>query len=309
MIVKRRDAKQVDIDILTSLLSLRLPKNKKFPIERELRFIKSGDKGEEDSAYFIDFHFGASKKWAVIHDLRLEHDGRVAQIDHLMINRFLEVYVLESKNFFYGVKITDTGEFLVYHEGKYVSVESPIEQNKRHLIVLEAVFKQYDLMPKRLGLTMTPTLRSYVLVSTNSRVIRPPKERFDTDTVIKADTLRTQIDKDVEALRPLSVIAAASKMSSLEKVTEITRRLVSLHKPLKIDYLKRFGIDDSPSVRTSATHSGEAGQTKGFYCSKCKKTITRKVARFCWDNEQRFGGRAYCFDCQKTVQNRQIGES
>jgi len=149
MLIKKRDSKQAEIKELTTLLSEPLPENKKFLIERELRCIQSGDQGEKDAAYFIDFHFASSKNWAVIHDLRLEHQGRVAQIDHLLINRFFNIYVLESKNYAYGVKVTDTGEFLVYYKTRYFSIESPIEQNKRHLIILEQSFKQYDVMPKR----------------------------------------------------------------------------------------------------------------------------------------------------------------
>jgi len=42
MIIKKRDSKQAEIDEITTLLSVPLPENKKFLIERELRFIKSG---------------------------------------------------------------------------------------------------------------------------------------------------------------------------------------------------------------------------------------------------------------------------
>jgi hypothetical protein len=48
MIIKKRDSKEADIKELTSLLSLPLPDNKRFLIERELRFVKSGEKGERD---------------------------------------------------------------------------------------------------------------------------------------------------------------------------------------------------------------------------------------------------------------------
>jgi hypothetical protein len=299
MIIKKRDSRQAEIDELTMLLSVPLPENKKFLIERELRFIRSGDQGENDAAYFIDFHFGLSKNWAVIHDLRLEHHGRVAQVDHLLINRFFVAYVLESKNFSYGVKITVTGDFLVTYNNKYFSIESPIEQNKRHLIVLEQIFKKYDVMPKRLGITMTPIFRSYILVSTKSRVIRPPKEIFDTSMVIKADTLRTQIDKDFDNMGPLSVLATASKMVSGETIKEIADRIAALHRPIRIDYRKRFGVEDVVPSPPTATQASEANMPRRFYCSKCKKTITEKATKFCWDSKQRFGGKAYCFDCQK----------
>ena len=60
-------------------------------------------KGEAEAAYEMEFHYGASKNWMVLHDLRLECEGRVAQIDHLLLNRFLEIYVCESKRFSEGV--------------------------------------------------------------------------------------------------------------------------------------------------------------------------------------------------------------
>jgi len=298
MLIKKRDSKQAEIEELTTLLTEPLPENKKFLIERELRCIKTGDQGETDAAYFIDFHFASSKNWAVIHDLRLEHQGRVAQIDHLLINRFFNVYVIESKNFSYGVKITDTGEFLVNYKNKYFSTESPIEQNKRHLIILEQIFKQYDVLPKRLGITISPTFRSYILVSTKSRVIRPHKEVFDTSMVIKADTLRTQIDKDFDKMGTLSVLAAASKMVSGEKIKEVAQRITAVHRPIKMNYRKRFGLEDASSSQDNAAPL-DTQPSKQFYCFQCKKKITEKVAKFCWDNKQRFHGKAYCFDCQK----------
>ena len=304
MLIKKRDSKKTEIEELTTLLSFHLPENKKFVIEREVRFIRSGDQGETDAAYFINFHFASSKNWAVIHDLRLEHQGRVAQIDHLLINRFLNVYVLESKNFSYGVKITDTGEFLVNYDKKYYSIESPIEQNKRHLIVLEEIFKKYDIMPKRIGITIIPTFRSYILVSTKSRVIRPSKETFDTSMVIKADTLGTQIDKDVDNMGPLSVLATASKIVSRETIKEIAERVAAVHKPIKINYRKRFGLEDIGPSRDSVVAPSDMQQSKRFYCAKCNNTIPEKVAKFCWDNKQRFHGKAYCFDCQKAFPGR-----
>src|SRR3546814_12863006 len=79
---------------------------------KELRNRRAGLKGERDSAYLIDFDYASSPNWAVIHDLRLEHGGRTAQIDHLLINRWMDVYVLETKHFHAGIKITEDGEFL-----------------------------------------------------------------------------------------------------------------------------------------------------------------------------------------------------
>lgn len=300
MIIKKRDSKESDIKELTSLLSLPLPDNKKFLIERELRFVKSGDKGENDSAYFIDFDYGLSKNYAIIHDLRLEHKGRVAQIDHLLINRFLNFYLLESKNYSYGIKIIDDGQFLIMHKNDYIAIESPIEQNKRHIALLEKVVEEKEIMPTRLGLTISPVFKSYVLISAKSRLIRPSASRFDTTSVIKADTLASSIEKEIEAMSPLSVIASAGKMCSSETVMSIAKILAKLHKPIKIDYKKRFVSEEIPPMKREPA-TDQMAAVKSYYCSKCKKTITEKVAKFCWDNKRKFGGKAYCFDCQKKV--------
>ena len=65
------------------------------------------------------------KNRIVIHDLRLELNGRVAQIDHLVLNRLLEVYVLETKHFTEGVSINDQGEFSIWFGGKPRGIPSP----------------------------------------------------------------------------------------------------------------------------------------------------------------------------------------
>jgi len=55
-------------------------------VDQEIRALKAGRRGEHDTAYEIDFHLGESKNTMVLHDLRFElDDGRVAQIDHLLI--------------------------------------------------------------------------------------------------------------------------------------------------------------------------------------------------------------------------------
>lgn len=100
MLIKSADDKAKDLEILQTLLShpAASPEIKR-KIEQESRFIKSGVVGEKEAAYEIEFHYGSSKNWAIIHDLRIEHQGRVAQIDHILVNRFLDVWVCESKRF------------------------------------------------------------------------------------------------------------------------------------------------------------------------------------------------------------------
>src|SRR4051795_1833815 len=144
-------------------------------IEVEIRNISAGVRAERDAAYQIEFYFGRSENWATIHDLRIEVDGLAAQIDHLIINRLAEIWVCESKSFAEGVSINEHGEWSRWWHGRPEGMASPIEQNRRHIALLERAFEdKLAPLPRRLGLvSMKPRLRSLVLVSNEARISRP----------------------------------------------------------------------------------------------------------------------------------------
>lgn len=242
MIIKKMDSKQGEIVELEKLLKDKLTSYQRFLIERELKAIRSGVYGERDSAYYIDFYFGNSKNWAVIHDLRLEYKGQVAQIDHLLINRFFDVYVLESKNYSYKLKITPEGEFQVYYGKEYIGIPSPIEQNKRHIHLLDLFLKSHNILPKRIGISIRPRFKNLILVSPKSIITRPSEKKFDTSCVIKADTLRTKIDWEVDKWHPIVDLATISKYCSSSTLAKTAKRMAAFHRPLRVDYRAKFDL-------------------------------------------------------------------
>lgn len=248
MLVKVADEKSSSLAHLEKLLLYpNLIDGQKKAIEQELRFMRAGLKVENEVAYLIDFDFKDSKSYAVIHDLRLEINGRVAQIDHLLINRTLDAFILETKSFHAGLKINDNGEFLKWNDYKknFEGMPSPIEQNQRHIKVLQSALEQIEL-PKRLGFRLMPKLIPLVLISPNARIDRSTK--FDTSSVIKADTLKRHImelyDDSIAATlkNSLGTLSAAAKMVSPETVEDVARKLAALHKPIAIDYNAKFAI-------------------------------------------------------------------
>lgn len=274
-------------------------------VEKELKTLKAGDQGESNSAYFIDFYYREKPNWAIIHDLRIEYGGNVAQIDHLLITRFLEFYVLESKSYAYGLKITDRGEFMFWGGHRYIAMESPIEQVRRHAVVLEQLLRGEGLLPKRLGVVLPPALKPFVLVSPKSRVIRPDRLSFNSDIVIKSDDLFRQLQADFDVASTAYMVGALAKLISIETLTELAQRLITYHKPTSIDYYAKFNIKPIQPVQAQATKSkakngdeGSKPQSK-YFCFKCKKPITQRVATFCFQHKERFSGKVYCFNCQK----------
>lgn len=236
MILKTADDKSTAIAQLELLLKTgRVPDRQVRQVEKEVRLIKAGIKGEAEAAYLIDFYLKDTKRTAVIHDLRLElADGRVAQIDHLLIHHTYRFYVLETKHFNHGLKITDEGEFLRWNDWKntYEGFPSPIEQNQRHALVLEKKLEELDL-PKA-------EIRSLILVAPQARVIR--SKTFDSSMVVKADQFLTALEKDLEKAGPISVLGGFVKAKFIGSVKEIGKKLVRRHRPIKINYIAKFGL-------------------------------------------------------------------
>lgn len=198
---------------------------------KDLAIRKAGLKGEAESAYLIDFHYAASSNWAVIHDLRLEHNGRTAQIDHLLINRWMECYVLESKHFNAGIKITEDGEFMRWNDYKHTfeGMPSPLLQNERHIAVLRDVMNALEL-PTRLGLRITFSFQTFVLIASTARIDRPKK--FDTSRVIKADQIKERIWRDIDNENAfIGLMRTAAKIVSGDTVRDVAQQLVNLHRP------------------------------------------------------------------------------
>lgn len=62
MIIKERDDSKATYAELIQLLKLpNISDEQKFWIEREIKNLKKGEKGEKDSAYYLDFYFGDSE--------------------------------------------------------------------------------------------------------------------------------------------------------------------------------------------------------------------------------------------------------
>ena len=261
-------------------------------------------------------------------------DGHSAQIDHLLIDRFLEIYVCESKRFNEGIGINEHVEFFSVNAATtHTPIESPIEQNNRHKLILKRLFDSDEIiLPTRLGLKMKPSLHSLILIANTSKIYRPKngKNVDDLDRVIKVEQLRKRIDKDFMGNSPSELmhqVTSVAKMISSETLEEFAEDLASLHTPLRIDWKKRFGITDrqpeitvrTPALQAAATVATKRAsippaapaiaqptapqptQPQRLFCAACKKTVSQNVANFCWNNQARFHGKVYCYDCQRNV--------
>jgi hypothetical protein len=290
MLLKTADDKSEDIDELEALLGRSdVNGRQRRAVENELRAIRLGAKAEADAAYQLDFDLGDNKHWAVIHDLRIDLDGRVAQIDHLVISRLLEVFVCESKSYAGGVKVNERGEWSTYRDRHTIGIPSPVEQNRRHIQVLEEVVKRrYVKLPRRI-VTIKPSFKNVVLVSPDGLITRPRKRIPELDSVVKVDQFRTfLLDRDIPDRRILKFLRSG-------ELEVFGRQLVALHRPASVDWAARFGIRSAapvPATPTTPTRRPWLVKYDGA-CSNCGITLAKGTEAI-WRQRER---RLLCLDC------------
>ena len=316
MIIKSSDGRGADIVALERLLERPdVPQATRKRIEAEIRQIQSGEKGERDAAYIIDLYLGRSPNWAVIHDLRIEIDGHAAQIDHLIINRLAQMWVCESKHFAEGVSVNEYGEWLRWWHGRPDGIPSPIEQNARHILLLDRAFDDGLVKaPKRLGLVRwKPELRSLVLVSDNARIGRPKSKSLAPAEVIKAEQLKKRLIEEFDRAPDRKVLGIIGK----EGLETFARELVALHRPASVNWSARFGLaqaaveppvaEPGPAAAPTASPTPRAVSRQGWsggQCARCERAVSDAVVRYCEEHGVEFGGAIYCMRCQPVVRAR-----
>ncbi|MBK1680466.1 nuclease-related domain-containing protein [Rhodocyclus tenuis] len=332
MIIKEADDKRAQVAALRALLARPdcSPETRK-RIEQEIRNIQAGVKGEAEAAYEMKVHYGESRNWAIIHDLRVEFGDLIAQIDHLVINRWLDIWVCESKHFSEGVAINEHGEFAAFFGSKPYGVPSPIEQNEKHILILQRLFESGAIaLPTRLGFTIMPELKSLVLVSKHARISRPKTKVQGLERVIKNDQFFKTVDKATGEKGLLST----RKIISSDTLEQVANAIACLHTPNSFDWPAKFGLSRVPPTQASShaavselktepelapdraptttaernvvalagAAKSEAKPKQNSICHSCGETVSYAVAKFCWFNKPKFGGKVYCMVCQKELQ-------
>jgi hypothetical protein len=328
MIIKEAEDRHQQVELLQGLLAHpEADAGTRKRIEREILNIKAGIRGEEEAAYEIKVRWGDSKNWMILHDLRIEHGGVVAQIDHLLINRLMEFWVCESKHFAEGIAINEHGECSAFWGNRPYGVPSPIEQNNKHILILSRLLdSELIKLPTRLGFTIKPALKSLVLVSKGARISRPKKKIDGLEAIIKNDQLFKTIEKAIDGSNPLIM----AKFIGQDTVKDLAEKIAACHKPIQFNWAAKFGLSPwqpSPEAQvapqqaaphvikpkpaeplkpapkeTGGKPTEDAKKPKQkLECQSCGVAVNYSVAKFCWFNKPRFGGNIYCMDCQKKV--------
>lgn len=316
MILKTADDKSSQIAQLEAWLAKpTLSTPQKQWLTDELFRLRMGIQGERDAAFYLDSHFKDSENHVVIHDLRLEIDGDVAQIDHLVFYRGGGLYLFETKNYNASLLINDHGEFTVDYGRARFGIPSPIEQSRRHERVLHKLLDRLDI-----GARTRRQLNMHHLVLMHPKAIikRPSEKVFSTHNVIKSDQFPEWHKRFADrTITPLEAISLLANMRSKDTLQEWGEKLMRQHRPAPLkqlpDHLFKANLLEaavsassdarkaplvSEVLPTNSVPADKVHLVKKLICAECGVKISFAEGKFCWANGRRFGELQYCREHQ-----------
>lgn len=309
MLIKAADDKTKRLRLLEDLQSSsKLDARQKDWLAKELRNTKQGIQGEKSAAHYLNNYLRDSKNFMVIHDLRISVEGEVAQIDHLLVGRAWFI-LLETKTFGGDIAVNERGEFSVQYPGERIfEIPSPLEQSRRHENVLQKLLQRLEIKPRTGG---RHRMDHVVLVDPARAIKRPADKRLDTSFLVKADQFpdwhKKWADKDSGVLE---VFSALADVRGHDTIKEWAEKLVRQHRPAPLLELPEFmqlrREQTLPPAPPSANDWGRCpaplgipvAEKRKLTCATCGTKISFAEGKFCWNQEQRFGGYQYCREHQ-----------
>ncbi|SMD01572.1 Nuclease-related domain-containing protein [Desulfocicer vacuolatum DSM 3385] len=248
------------------------------------KFQQFGYDAEKQMAYYLMRAFEKDKVIRVINDLRLEKDGVVAQIDHLIIHSFGFI-IIESKSVTTEVSVNEHGEWARYFNNKPKGMPSPVNQAIRQADLLKQILMENnkDIMKKTIiGQGSSGKLKYDVLVAISDSGIIKRGKNVKQDEVLKADQITDKIEKTIEKYERENNKLFSLKMNmhlSDESLTNISKFLCKSHKPLgssskspePMQYPKRTTPGDSHPVAMTSKENPKVQDlsTNQAHCLKC----------------------------------------
>jgi hypothetical protein len=281
------------------------------------RFQKAGDEAERQMAHYLKRVFGDNPNVHVVNHLRLEHEGEVAQIDHLIFHR-AGFIIVESKSVTGSVRINEREEWARQWNGRWSGMPSPVLQARRQADMLRALLQAHkvDLRNKILfGLKQggfKEFIIDVVVAISDQGVI---ESRGDLPDVKKADQVPDHVKALIQAhARAASLLSSETRKGEMgfnlspEEFVRVSAFLRNRHQEKGAAAMQPSGpaveapaapLGSGAGVMPSVPPAGPEARTPGaspsYQCSKCKSA----------DLEIRFG-HTYYFHCRACSGNTPI---
>ncbi|MCL7744174.1 NERD domain-containing protein [Guyparkeria hydrothermalis] len=256
-------------------------KEKESPAGQDER-TKAGHQQEKDVAFYLRREFGDDESILVINDLRVEHKGEHAQIDHLVVHPF-GLVIIESKSIHGEVKVNRQGEWSRSFRGQWYGMPSPVRQAELQEELVKDLLRQNveKFLGKLLGIQTQIGGRDWktiCAVSSSAILHRDDMPRAIADQVVKSEFVAKKI-RELVGTWAESWVKAKPRFSQQE-IEGIGRFLVENHQSHAAEPSATFTSQQrdqiqptsKPNEAVSASVQPNKADAATLACKKCGET-------------------------------------
>ncbi|HAW93170.1 MULTISPECIES: nuclease-related domain-containing protein [unclassified Arsukibacterium] len=172
--------------------------------------LDAGIKQEHDVAFYLRRAYKNSQQVMVLNDLRIEHDGESAQIDHLIAYTYGFI-VVESKSIRGEVNVNEYGEWTRSYKGQLSGMPSPIKQAELQLKLLKqhVCANTEKLVGKFFGIQQGLAMRCYDVfcaISSDAIIDRSKAPKDIADKLVKSEFVTEALDKKMNFKKFYNVV-------------------------------------------------------------------------------------------------------
>lgn len=258
------------------------------PFVAQDKYDKAGRNAEVQMAHYLLRFFGKSTTFDVLNGIRVEHDGEVAQMDHIVIHPF-GIIIIESKSVAGSVQIKDDGQWMRWSPkyNKPFGMRSPITQAQMQCALLkdllQANVKQQEAF-SRLSFDVI------VAISDGGTIQWPTSGALPA--VCKADQVPAKVEGLLAALtsKPGNNVPLLTNPENRKKIAEF---LLRIHKPVAIPEPEEKVQE--PVVKEPTTQAAQPA-------------LPAKACKYCSseDLELTYGKYGYYFHCKSCQKNTNL---
>jgi ssDNA-binding Zn-finger/Zn-ribbon topoisomerase 1 len=203
--------------------------------------LRAGEEAEKQMAFYLQRAFRKRDDCFVINDLRVVHDGDIAQIDHLVVSIY-GLFIVESKSIHGTISINQHGDWQRAYNDEISGMPSPVLQAQEQGRILKELLRANaeKVLGKMLfgkvqkGFGYCP-VSIYVAISDSGIIERG----MDVPELFKADVVAGVITKKLTQLKSKANLLSPKNFLSTDIVWAMTEQeakaaaefLVSEHTP------------------------------------------------------------------------------
>ena len=263
------------------------------------KFELAGRRAEEQIAHYLKRFFGKRDDVDVLHGLRIELDGEVAQMDHLVLHPY-GMLIVESKSVSGKVQIKDDGQWVRWYADNSKGMRSPITQAQMQALLLRDLLSE---KVKQKGFFDNVDLDVLVAVSDEGLILWPKTGPFAA--VCKADQVPDRIEAHIQRLR---AVGHKRPLLTPEYLRVIGSFLSLKHKPL-VKAVQQSPVVQEPVATDSTSKSVEGLKPAVLISPKvdAKNALPEKVCKSCKSSDLELTfARSYYFKCRVCDKNTGI---